>query len=430
MVREFCGKEQVLARGRAAVTHLAAMETAQRTYDAAVVGSGVVGLATALAIAKAKRQVALLAPAPPRRQHGALGSDLRTVAVNAASLRFLREAGLPRGEGAGLGERDGRVAAIQTMRVWEHDGGASLHFRQTDGSALAWVAETGALATALWQAAVDRVDVVPAAVTGIAQGEGAATLALADGASLRARLVVAADGAASPVRHHTATRMRAEPPFALGAQTAIATVARLAEAHGRVAWQRFGRNGPLALLPLADSRAVSVIWSGATVEQERRMAFSDDQFRAALQAETEGAAGEVLAVDRRLAFPVQQAVAANVNPWQRVVLAGDAARTLHPLAGQGVNIGLEDARRIAAEAAAGGDLGAAGRWRAYAANRRRRSKLMVALMRGLLEAYCGAWANGPWLRWARNATLRRIDASAAVKEQLMREAMGFGALAA
>lgn len=405
------------------------METAQRSYDAAVVGSGVVGLATALTVAKTKRPVALLAPAPPQRRHGALGSDLRTVALNAASLRFLREVGLSM-RGASAAEGDDRLTPIHSMRVWEHDGGASLHFRQPDGDALAWVAENGSLTSSLWQAAAARVHVATSAVTGITQDEDAATLRLADGACLRARLVIAADGADSLVRRQTAAEVRAEPPLALGAQTAIATVARLAEPHGQVAWQRFGRNGPLALLPLADRRTVSVIWSGTSTEQERRMALCDDHFRAALQAETEGMAGAIRAVDRRLSFPVRQAVTTNVNPWQRVVLAGDAARTLHPLAGQGVNVGLDDARRIGAEAAAGGDLGATGRWRAYAASRRRRSKLMIALMRGLLEAYCGAWANGPWLRWARNAAIRRIDVSAAVKQQLMREAMGWGALAA
>ena len=407
------------------------MEQGHDIYDAAVVGSGVVGLATALAIAKTQRPVALLAPTPPQRRRGALGSDLRTVALNAASLRFLRGVGLSwRGEGARATERSGGLAAIESMRVWEHDGGAQLHFRQPHGGPLAWVAETSSLTTALWQAAADRLDVVTSAVTRIAQDEDAATLRLADGACLRARLVVAADGAASPVRRHTSTDVRVEPPPAFGAQTAIATVARMADAHCRVASQRFNRSGPLALLPLADSHLVSVIWSAASAEQERRMALSDDEFRAALRAATEGEAGQPLAVDRRLAFPVRQAVAANANPWQRVVLAGDAARTLHPLAGQGVNIGLEDARWIGAEAAAAGDFGAPGRWRAYATSRRRRSKLMVAAMRGLLDAYCGAWANGPWLRWARNATIRRMDASTAVKSQLMREAMGFGALAA
>ena len=401
------------------------MGTEQRVYDAAVVGGGVVGLAAAVAIANAGRTVALVAPEPPRRLCGALGSDLRTLALNPASVRFLRAAGLSL-----EGEGDGGFAPIQTMRVWEHDGGASLQFQQPNGDALAWVVEASSLVTALWDVAAQRVDVVTSTVTGVTQREDAASVRLADGACLEARLVVAADGADSVVRSETGTEVRWEPSRGLAPQTAIATVARLDRPHGSVAWQRFGRSGPVALLPLRDEHTVSVIWSGATTEQEHRMALSDAEFRAALEAETEGAAGAILEVDRRAAFPVQQGMAANVNPWPRVVLAGDAARTLHPLAGQGVNIGLEDARAIAAEAANDGDLGAAGRWRTYAARRRRRSKLMLALMRGLLEAYCGTATNGPWLRWARNATIRRIDASAAAKGQLMREAMGEGALAA
>lgn len=401
------------------------MDAEQRVYDAAVVGGGVVGLATAVAIAQTGRCVALVAPEPPRRRCGVLGSDLRTLALNPASLRFLRAAGLWL-----QCEDDGGFAPIQTMRVWEHDGGASLRFQQPNGDALAWVVEASGLATALWDVAAQRVDMVASTVTGLTQREDAVSVRLADGACLEARLVVAADGADSIVRRETGTEVRWEPSRGLAPQTAIATVARLDRPHGSMAWQRFGRNGPIALLPLDDDHTVSVIWSGATAEQERRMALSDDEFRAALEAETESAAGAILEVDRRAAFPVQQGMAANVNPWPRVVLAGDAARTLHPLAGQGVNIGLEDVRAIAAEAAKDGDLGAAGRWHTYAAHRRRRSKLMLALMRGLLEAYCGERTNGPWLRWARNATIRRIDASAAAKRQLMREAMGVGALAA
>lgn len=404
------------------------MEKAQHTYDAAVVGAGVVGVAAALAVARAGRSVALVESAPPGRQRGALGSDLRSLALSPASHKFLREVGTPRRASATVLAPG--FAPIETMRVWEHDGGASICFQARGGAPLAWVGETGSIATWLWQAAVERVDVATSAVASVAQREEAVSLRLADGTSLRARLVIAADGAASFVRRATSTGVRYEPTPATGPQTAIATVARLAAAHGSVAWQRFGRSGPLALLPLVDNHLVSVIWSGAAAEQEERIALSDQDFRAALQAATEELAGTIQAVDRRLAFPVRQAVAENVNPWPRVVLVGDAARTLHPLAGQGVNIGLEDARRIGAQAAASGDLGVADRWRAYAAGRRRRSKLMVAAMRGLLEAYSGAGANGPWRRWARNAALRRIDASPAAKRQLVREAMGLGALAA
>ena len=121
----------------------------QRIYDAAVVGGGVVGLAAALAIAETRRSVALVAPGPPRRRSGALGSDLRTLALNPASLRFLRAAGLSAQGEVGL-EGDGRFARIQTMRVWERDGGASLRFSQPNGDALAWVVEAGSLATSMW----------------------------------------------------------------------------------------------------------------------------------------------------------------------------------------------------------------------------------------------------------------------------------------
>ena len=397
------------------------MTASNDTCDAAVVGAGVVGLAAALALAKAERRVVLVAPEPPAPRRGALGADLRSVALNAASCALLRD--------LGLGELGNIRAPVCVMRVWEHDGGAALCF-QADDSPLAWVAENSVLETALWDMAAEQVAVVRGEVTGVAQCADAATLRLADGESIRTRLVVAADGAASVVRRSTATEWRLEPSLPLGPQVALATVARLAEPHGATAWQRFGAHGPLALLPLSDSHLVSVIWTGVAARQERLLAAADEAFRAALEAETEGLAGAVEAVDARLAFPVQQALAANANPWPRVVLAGDAARTLHPLAGQGVNVGLEDVRRIGAQAANDGDLGAPGRWDAYARARRRRSKLMVATMRGLLEAYCGAWANGPWLRWARNATLRRIDGAPALKRQLAREAMGLGPLAA
>lgn len=399
-------------------------------YDAAVVGAGVVGLAAALALAKAGRRVALVEPAPPEPRPGALGADLRSLALNAASRHLLQGLGVAWPDCA-RSQTDAldHPTPVRAMRVWEHDGGAALCFHRR-GTPLAWVAENSVLATALWRLAADRVALVRHQATGLAQAPDAATLRLADGDALRARLVVAADGAASLVRRGTATDVRLEPPLSAGGQLALGTVARLAEPHGCIAWQRFGASGPLALLPLRERHLVSIIWSGALAQQERLLAASDDAFRAALQDATEGCAGAVREVDRRLAFPVRQAVAETVYPWPRVLLAGDAARTLHPLAGQGVNIGLEDARRIGAEAAVGGDLGAPGRWRAYARARRRRSKLMVAAMRGLLEAYCGAWTTGPWLRWARNATLRRIDGSAALKNQLMREAMGLGALAA
>ena len=212
-------------------------------------------------------------------------------------------------------------------------------------------------------------------------------------------------------------------------QRALATIAKTRRPHGDTAWQRFGATGPVALLPLTDERHVAVIWSASESVSARLAALDDAAFVAALTDETEGIMDGFEAVDRRVSFPLRQTLATDLNPSPRTLIIGDAARTLHPLAGQGVNVGLEDVRALAAHAATGGDLGALGRWRDFARARRVRSKVMMAAMRALLAAYCGAHAANPWIRLARNATIRGIDASPKVKAHLIREAFGLGPFA-
>lgn len=403
-------------------------------YDVAVVGAGIVGSATALALAKRGRRVALVERQPPRRVRGALGFDARTVALTPDSVSFLR--GL-----AGIDASE--LSVIEAMRVWEYDGGASIGFalplRPADSSPgrLAFVAENSDLTTRLWNAASRSLDLyAPSSVTGIRNQPDAVELV---GPEIAARLVIAADGAASSVGKLAGVaqrEQRARP------QRAIATVVRAARGHRNVAYQRFGRSGPVALLPLRSATepprdagveepvkesTVAVIWSTSEPENQRLRSLSDDAFGNALHAETEGVLGQFEAIDRRVSFPVRQALAGDFNPLPRVLIVGDAARTLHPLAGQGVNVGLEDARAIVASSD-GHDLGSAGRWRAFARERRMRSKLMIASMRALLAAYCGPHASKPWMRLARNTGVRWIDASPGLKAQLVREAMGLGPL--
>lgn len=400
-----------------------------RVFDAAVVGAGIVGLAVALALARQGRQVAVVEPAPPQRQRGTLGWDLRSVALAPAAATFLRE--LDEAGEAGLPS----VARIDAMHVWEHDGAAALDFAGQGEQPLAWVVENCAWTTRAWQLAQRRTTVFEAAATGLAADGNAAalTFAAAGGTGegrVRARLIVVADGGGSEVRRFAGADTR-EWPWALSEeQHAIATVARLRQPHGNMAWQRFGDSGPVALLPLPEARHAAVIWSAAAAEQTQRLALADEAFRQALENELEAPAGGIEAVDKRLGFPVRQTLATDLNPMPRVVLAGDAARTLHPLAGQGVNLGLEDARAIAdVVAAAGADLGADGLWQPYARARRVRSKAMLGLMQALLAAYgCTRPNEGPWWRLARNAAVRCIDASAAAKAQLVREAMALGPL--
>ena len=398
----------------------------ERVYDAAVVGAGIVGLAAAVGLARNGHRVALIERTPPERLRGALGFDLRTVALTPASVDSLRAMGA-------VEEPD--LAPIESMRVWEYDGSGSLRF-EGDG-ALAFVAENSVLATRLWDVAADCLDIIsPASVVGLTQRPDAVVL---DGPDVAARLVVGADGADSVVRNLADTALRYEPPYRGGSQRAIATVARATRSHGDTAFQRFGRSGPVALLPLrggveengsesALHRSVSVIWSAAETDSERLQSLDDESFRRALGVETEGVLGDFVAVDRRLSFPVRQALAVDFNPNPRTLVIGDAARTLHPLAGQGVNVGLEDVRGLVAGATRS-DLGAPGLWRGFSRERRTRSKLMMASMRALLAAYCGSYAGNPWMRLARNAGVRFIDGAPGVKAQLIREAMGLGPLA-
>ena len=310
----------------------------------------------------------------------------------------------------------------------EYDGSGSLRF-VGDGP-LAYVAENSALTMRLWKTAEARVDIFPqSSVTGLAHTRDAVVLA---GPDLAARLVVAADGSDSVVRQLTETPVRYEPSYRLGFQHAIVTIARTARPHVNVAYQRFGRTGPVALLPLAASggpgNTVAVIWSTSAMENLRLQPLDDCGFMAALGVEVEGVLGDFVAVDRRLSFPVRQGLSADFNPTPRTLIIGDAARTLHPLAGQGVNVGLEDVRALAATASRT-DLGTAGTWRGFARERRMRSKLLMAAMRGLLAAYCGPRATNPWMRLARNTGVRFIDAASPIKAQLVREAMGLGPLA-
>ena len=388
-------------------------------YDAVVVGAGIVGLAAAVALARDGHRIALIERTPPERLRGALGFDLRSVALTPASVDFLRALG-------GVEEAD--LAPIEAMHVWEYDGAGSLRFE--DEGALAFVGENSMLTTRLWKVAADCVDILPrAAVSGLAQRRGSVLL---EGPDVAARLVIGADGANSVVRQLANTAVRREPPHGAGPQRAIATIARASKSHGNTAFQRFGRSGPVALLPLRDDaeseRIVSVIWSSSETDSRRLQSLDDESFQRALGAETESVLGDFVAVDRRLSFPIRQALVADFNPSPRILVIGDAARTLHPLAGQGVNVGLEDVRGLLV-GATHSDLGAPGRWRGFSRERRTRSKFMMASMRALLAAYCGRAAGNPWMRLARNAGVRFIDAAPGIKAQLIREAMGLGPMA-
>lgn len=374
-----------------------------------------IGAAAALGLAQRGRRVLLLEPVEPEVRRGVLDWDLRTVAVSPGSQSLLGALGV---------WSDVPRAPFRRMEVWEERGTQAITFDAAEANReeLGWIVENGPITVALWNALrrCPQVTVDAARVTALRADADQVVLELGERQAV-ARLVVAADGAASAVREHLGVAVET---FDVG-HVALASAARFACPHGAVAYQRFLVDGPLALLPGVHERVCSVIWSQSPECARQRLDLDDAAFAAALTRATQSRLGAVEAVDRRIGFPLTQQLAASFAPHPRVLLVGDAARVLHPLAGQGANLGLEDVRDLLAvlDGPGADDPGAPGLWRAFDRQRAARARLMVGVMGALRRVYA---QSDPWSQLLRNVGVRWLDRATPVKRQLIEEAMGLG----
>jgi 2-polyprenylphenol 6-hydroxylase len=385
-------------------------------FDVAVVGGGLIGAGAALGLARQGRRVLLVEPAQPAAQTFRLGIDIRTVAVSPATRNLFEALEVwPHLE----------PAPYRRMEVWEERGTQAMIFDAADVSRreLGWIVENGPATEALWRALRLQDDVTLCAdrVAGVAPGPGSVELDTG-GSPVTARLVIAADGASSLVRRHLGVPVQTHDV----GHVALATVVRTERPHQGVAYQRFLLDGPVALLPTRDPRLCSVVWSQAPKNAERRNAQSDQDFCAELGRAVQGCLGRVEEVDRRIVFPLQQLLAATFNPHPRVLLIGDAARVLHPLAGLGANVGFEDVRDLLGvleQVPASGDPGAGGLWRAFDRRRLARARSMLGLMNALRRVYA---RGDPLSQWVRNLGVGWLNRATPIKRQVMIEAMGLG----
>lgn len=385
--------------------------------DVVVVGGGMAGAAAALALARGGFSATLLEARQPRPWSAAEDCDLRVVGLAPSSMALLSDLGV------WTSIREARCSAFRQMHVWDAQGGAAIHFdAAASGRAeLGCIVENRLVQSVLWDAlpaAGVRV-LCPARVQELAAGAERIELALADGSAVSARLVVAADGIASPLRRLAGIATRGH---AYGQLAVVAHVAT-ERAHQATAWQRFLPGGPLALLPLADGRS-SIVWSLPEAEAQRVLALDDPAFMDAVGAASDFRLGRVTATTRRAAFPLQLQLAASYQA-PRMVLLGDAAHAVHPLAGQGANLGLRDVAELRdtlhSARLAGRDIGAAHVLRRYARRRRSADTLDALGFDALARVY--GWTAPPLVA-ARNMGIRLLGHMAPVKRRIARHAAG------
>lgn len=389
-----------------------------RSFDIVIAGGGMVGLALACALQGSGLRIAVL----ERQQDNEPLSEqpeLRVSAINAASERLLRHIGVwP----AILAVR---ASAYGAMEVWDRDSFGKIAFRAAEyGFAhLGHIIENRVIQQALWQRAAQLPDVTllaPAALKQVAWGENDAFITLQDGSMLTARLMVAADGANSWLRQH------ADVPLTFwdyGHHALVATV-RTTEPHGATARQIFHGDGILAFLPLSDPHLCSIVWSLPPENSQLMMALTDENFSHQLGVHFDMRLGTCQVVSQRLSFPLTGRYARNFA-GHRLALVGDAAHTVHPLAGQGVNLGFMDAAELAAELrrlqSQGKDIGQHLYLRRYERSRKQSAALMLAGMQGFRELFDGS---NPAKKLLRDIGLTLADNLPGVKPTLLRQAMG------
>lgn len=401
------------------------IKTAGReAIDAIIVGAGMVGAATALALSRAGLKVALIERHPVAAPQPLDPVELRVVAIAPHAQRLLAELGVWADIAAV------RACAYERMQVIDAAGNSSLSFAAADYGwpCLGHIVENRLVAGVLWRA-VEREPGVRLLLgdelTSFESDASGVRVRLASGGTLLARLLIAADGVHSRVRNDLLIGVDGAPY----GQSGLVAHIDLERAQRGLAWQRFLPSGPLAFLPLSDGRA-SIVWTLPTERANALVAEPAEQFEAQLQRASAGAFGRLRLASERAAFPLRLQIAQRFVD-QRVILIGDAAHVVHPLAGQGVNLGFADVAALLA-----GVLRARTAQRApfsdtelqrWGRERRSEATLAARAFDGLNRLY--GVAEGP-LVVARAIGLRLVDRLPPVKRKLAERAAGILAGAA
>ena len=396
-------------------------------FDILIIGGGMVGTCVAALAANepslADARIALLEPHVPTMPPPD-DVDIRVSAISRASERVLTQAG------AWPHVPVKHRSPYECMTVWDAaskpDSASALHFSaaETGEPNLGYIIENRRLQWALFESTPlrQRVTVLGSKVKGLELDDAHATALLADERKLHARLVVAADGAQSPCREMAGIATSGWPYE----QSAVVTHVRTSKPHRSTAWQRFTPNGPVAFLPLADGRS-SIVWTNPTAEADRLVASAPEDFVRELTAACDSVLGDLELSAPRARFPLQLKAARDYTRT-RFVLVGDAAHAVHPLAGQGVNLGFMDAacliETLADARKQGANLQAVGEARVLRRYERwRKSENLLAL--GLIDGINKLFSNDSGVLGAvRRAGFAAIEQTPMAKRFFIKRALG------
>ncbi len=386
--------------------------------DIVIVGGGMVGATLACALGGTPLKVILLEAGNGVYELPDKGYELRVSAITRASQCIFETLG------AWQGMLARRVSPYRDMHVWDASGSGIIHFDSADiGEAtLGHIIENNVISAALYErlSAFENVEVITnSATASITIDAEIASLALKNGNLIKTKLIIGADGSRSGIRQQFDISIRGWDYD----HTAVVTYVKTEKDHQETAWQRFLPTGPLAFLPLPDNYS-SIVWSTQPEQAKQLIEMSDEAFCSALAAAFDHTLGEVISCGPRGGFPLRFFVANDyVKP--RLALVGDAAHTIHPLAGQGVNLGLADVASLAEvimdAVKQGKDIGSMPVLRRYERWRKADSMSLFVAMDSLKRLF---GSEHPGIRWVRNFGLSLTNRFTPVKNHLVRSAMG------
>ncbi len=388
-------------------------------YDVVIIGGGMVGTTLACALGGSDLKVAVIEARPAEMEWTEDSIGMRCSAITAASQQIFTNLGAWRAMAAM------RVSPFREMQVWDGEGNGAVHFDSADiaQDKLGHIVENRVIQAALTKRIDDFDNVVLLCPEMLEDQENSCErikLTLKERGEITARLVVGADGANSRVRQHAAIETNGWPYN----QSGVVTTIRTELPHQETAWQRFMPTGPLAFLPL-NNGCCSIVWSTTPAHADELLAMDDEAFMKALSLASEHRLGNVIETGPRGAFPLKRQHA-ETYIGNHLALIGDAAHAIHPLAGQGVNLGLLDAAALAEVLldahAKGKDIGATHVLRRYERWRKGDNLIMMTAMDGFKKLF-GSEALP--LKWLRNEGLAITDKLPPLKNQIMLHAMGY-----